>query len=76
VAGIKSIPTLSLITPLSDSRRAGIVSFNVKDSDAISRRLSGASVTHSVRGGGVIRVSPHVYNTEQEIDRVLALLDG
>ena len=76
VAGIKSIPTLSLVTPSSDSRRAGIVSFNVKDSEAVSRRLTDAGVAHSVRGGGVLRVSPHVYNTEQEIDRVLALLDG
>jgi selenocysteine lyase/cysteine desulfurase len=76
VSGIAAIPALSLVTPSSDSRRAGIVSFNVKDVDATSARLNHARVSHSVRGGGVIRFSPHVYNTEQEVDRVLALLDG
>jgi selenocysteine lyase/cysteine desulfurase len=76
VSGIAAIPALSLVTPSSDSRRAGIVSFNVKDVDAASARLDHARVSHSVRGGGVIRFSPHVYNTEQEVDRVLALLDG
>lgn len=75
IAGISSIPTLSLVTPSSASRRAGIVSFNVKDVNAVSARLNESGVAHSVRGGGVIRLAPHMYNTEQEIDRVLALLD-
>ena len=76
VSGISSIPTLSLVTPVDANRRAGIVSFNVKNVGAVSARLNDAAVTHSVRGGGVIRLAPHIYNTEQEIDRVLALMDG
>jgi selenocysteine lyase/cysteine desulfurase len=52
------------------------VSFNVKDVGAVSTRLNAAKVSHSVRGGGVIRLAPHIYNTEQEMDRVLALMDG
>lgn len=76
VDGISSISTLSLVTPSSASRRAGIVSFDVKDVSAVSARLNDAGVAHSVRGGGVLRMAPHIYNTEQEIDRVLALMDG
>jgi cysteine desulfurase/selenocysteine lyase len=76
VSGIVSIPTLSLLTPANAGRRAGIVSFNVKDVKAVSERLNEGGVSHSVRGGGVIRLAPHIYNTEQEIDRVLALMDG
>ena len=76
VEGIASIPTLSLVTPVDRNRRAGIVSFNVSDVGAVSERLNGAGVSHSVRGGGVIRMAPHIYNTDQEIDRVLALMDG
>jgi cysteine desulfurase/selenocysteine lyase len=76
VDGIDTISTLSLVTPSDPNRRAGIVSFNVQDVGAVSGRLTAAKVTHSVRGGGVIRLAPHVYNTEQEIDRVLALMDG
>jgi cysteine desulfurase / selenocysteine lyase len=76
VDGIAKIDTLSLVTPAEPNRRAGIVSFNVKDVGAVSARLTGANVAHSVRGGGVIRLAPHIYNTEQEMDRVLALMDG
>ncbi|HEY5087026.1 MAG TPA: aminotransferase class V-fold PLP-dependent enzyme, partial [Gemmatimonadaceae bacterium] len=76
VSGIASIPTLALVTPSGANRRAGIVSFNVKDVATVSARLNDSDVSHSVRGGGVIRLAPHIYNTEHEIDRVLALLDG
>lgn len=74
--GIADIRTLGLVTPADPARRAGIVSFNVKDVAKVSARLNDAHVAHSVRGGGVIRLAPHIYNTENDIDRVLALLDG
>jgi selenocysteine lyase/cysteine desulfurase len=76
VSGIANISTLNLITPFDPARRAGIVCFKVDDVDAVSKRLDEGGVSHSVRAGGVLRVAPHIYNTEQEIDRVLALLDG
>lgn len=74
VSGIALIPTLSLVTSSDANRRAGIVSFNVKDVGAVSARLNEAHVSHSVRGNGVIRLAPHIYNTDQEMDRVLALM--
>ena len=76
VDGIAAIPALSLVTPRDPKRRAGIVSFHAKAAEAISARLNANKVSHSIRGGGVIRLAPHIYNTEQEIDRVLALLNG
>ena len=72
--GIAEMPSLSLVTPRDPHRHAGIVSFNVRDVQSVSDRLTAANVTHSVRGGGVIRLSPHIYNTEDEIDRVLATM--
>lgn len=74
--GIAAIKTLALVTPSDPNRRAGIVSFNVDNVESVSKRLNDSGVSHSVRGGGVIRMAPHIYNTEQEMDRVLALLDG
>lgn len=76
VEGIAAIPALSLVTPRDPKRRAGIVSFHAEDAESISARLNDGDVSHSIRGGGVIRLAPHIYNTEQGIDRVLALLDG
>ncbi len=76
VDGIATMRALSLVTPRDPNRRAGIVSFNTKQADKISARLNDNAVSHSIRGGGVIRLAPHIYNTEKQIDRVLALLDG
>lgn len=52
--------------------KSGIVSFRHSRiaTDAVYRMLSDARVVCAVRGGHV-RLSPHFYNTEEEIDRVL-----
>jgi selenocysteine lyase/cysteine desulfurase len=63
-----------LVTPASPARRAGIVSFAPTDLQGMAKRLEAAQVIHTVREGA-IRLSPHVYNTMEEIDRVLALLE-
>ncbi len=41
--------------------------------DGLARRLAEADVYVSVRGDS-IRISPHVYNTEADVDRLFALL--
>lgn len=52
--------------------RSGIVVFHHSriDTESIFRKLTGARVVCAIRGGGV-RLSPHFYNTEEEVDRVL-----
>lgn len=62
-----------LVTPPERERRAGIVAVAPRDAKAASERLTGAGVVHSFREGA-IRLSPHFYNTEEEIDAALALL--
>ena len=62
-----------LVTPPERTRRAGIVAVAPRDPVAASERLTAAGVTHSLREGA-IRLSPHFYNTDDEIDRALALL--
>jgi selenocysteine lyase/cysteine desulfurase len=64
-----------LVTPAERERRAGIVAVAPRDPAAASERLTDAGVIHSLREGA-IRLSPHFYNTEDEIDRALALLTG
>jgi selenocysteine lyase/cysteine desulfurase len=64
-----------LVTPAERERRAGIVAVAPRDGVAASERLTRAGVVHSFREGA-IRLSPHFYNTEDEIDRALQLLAG
>jgi selenocysteine lyase/cysteine desulfurase len=65
-----------LVTPTAAARRAGIVAIRpVRDAGAVSRRLMRAGITHSLREGA-IRLSPHGYNTPEEVDRALAVLAG
>ena len=66
---------MRLVTPSDPARRAGVVSIVPRDPAAASARLRAAGVTHAVREG-TVRLSPHGYNTADEIDRALAALGG
>ncbi len=70
-----SRPDVRLVTPADRARRAGVVSFAAANLDAMAQRLVAAQVIHTVREGA-IRLSPHAYNTTDEIDRVLRILDN
>ena len=66
-------PGVTLLTPPDRAHRAGIVAVAPWDPVEASERLTAAGVTHSLRERA-IRLSPHFYNTDDEIDRALALL--
>ena len=71
----KHRPDVTLITPVSPAQRAGIVTLRTRDTAAAADRLTQAGVVFSLREGG-IRLSPHCYNTRDEIDAALAVLEG
>lgn len=62
-------------SPRGVGERSGIVVFDsaIHETGDLFARLSADGVIVSVRGDG-IRVSPHYYNTEAEIERLLGLL--
>ncbi|MGM7669823.1 aminotransferase class V-fold PLP-dependent enzyme [Microbacterium sp. A93] len=60
------------ITPAD--AQAGIVSFRTEDSAAITAELLRAGV-HVVEKLGLVRVSPHFYNTTAEVDRFAEALE-
>ena len=64
-----------LVTPADRSHRAGTVAVAPRDPAAASERLTAAGVIHSLREGA-IRLSPHFYNTDEEIAAALELLVG
>ena len=66
----RGIPVLS---PRDPAARSGIVTCGTgrEAPAAAAQRLHDAGICVSARGGG-LRASPHFYNTEEELDRLLA----
>ncbi len=63
------------ITPREPWRRAGIVSFRIPGQERAVAALREAGVELAVRGGAV-RLAPHLYNTREELEGVVEILDG
>jgi selenocysteine lyase/cysteine desulfurase len=65
----------TLISPHEGNNRSGIITFQLPDRDPaeIRKQLLAARIVSSCRGGGV-RISPHGYNTREEIDRMMEAL--
>jgi selenocysteine lyase/cysteine desulfurase len=64
-----------LVTPSDPARRGAIISVAPADPADASRRLTEAGIWHSLREGA-IRLAPHAYNTESEVDSALEVLEG
>ncbi len=64
-----------VLSPMDDATRSGILTFRSEHhtNAALFQRLSEGHIVCAVRGGG-IRISPHFYNTEDDIERFLAWL--
>ena len=62
-----------ILSPLEPSFRSGIVVFSVKNPEKLTNQLLAKRIYVSARGGG-IRVAPHIYNTEEEIKRLIQVL--
>ena len=81
-AGLASIPGVTLATPSDNSIRAGMVSFQIEGVESLA--LQGhLSRTERIRTRvigeydyGWMRLSTHIYNGPDEIERVLELLSG
>lgn len=72
---LKNKPDVTVITPGDASHRMGIVTFSVDsvskdDTDRIINELKEQQITISAREG-YFRISPHFYNTDNEIDMVI-----
>lgn len=62
-----------LVTPADPRHRAGTVCVRPANAAAVSERLKKHNVIHSYREGG-IRLSPHIYNTTEELREALSLI--
>jgi len=62
-----------ITSPVEKNRRSGIVTFEVEDAAKVAQRLQKENVVVAPRVN-TLRVSPHFYNKEQEIDTLLEKL--
>ncbi len=67
---------VELLSPGDPRRRAGIVTFRPRrgSAEALHRALLAADVVCAARGGGV-RLSPHFWHADADIDRALERID-
>jgi kynureninase len=63
-------------TPKDDEDRGGTICFDFAGADVISKALSERKFFHDHRPKCGIRVSPHFYTTDAELDSFLAALDA
>ena len=63
-----------LKTPERESERAGTVSFNIPEAQAIERELLKRNFLVDYRPRAGLRVSPHFYNTDAELDDLLSAI--
>ena len=61
-------------TPTADAERAGAVIVDVPDGYAVTQELIRREVIVDYRPGAGIRMSPHFYNTDAEIDHAMDVL--
>jgi cysteine desulfurase/selenocysteine lyase len=68
----EAIDGIEIVTPREESRRAGIVTISAGDREASGQlfdHLRQQSMIAAVREG-LVRFSPHFYNSSEEIDRI------
>jgi kynureninase len=63
-------------TPLDDRERGGTVTIDMPGSEQVAAELLRRDVIIDYRPGAGIRMSPHFYNTQDEIDRAMATVDA
>jgi kynureninase len=65
----------STITPIAAERRGGTVVLAIPQAEAVAGELVARDFLVDYRPGGGIRVSPHFYNTDDEIDDLISEIE-
>jgi kynureninase len=61
-------------TPLESKQRGGSVMIGVEDARAVVDQLAERRVFVDWRPGAGLRISPHFFNTDEEIDEAMNVL--
>lgn len=71
VDGLRHRTNVKLKSYVDEGSRSGIMNVACQNPDSALKHLLEQGIVVSVRGGG-LRISPHFYNTENEIDKLLS----
>ena len=61
--------------PRDPDRRGGTIAFDVPNGAAVAQALLSRDIVIDYRPGAGIRVAPHFYTTDEELDAVVTALD-
>ena len=67
---LQTLGEYEYITPLEKEYRSGIINVRIPDNIEVVKKLKENKIITSSRYGG-IRISPHFYNTEEDIDNLV-----
>lgn len=67
---------LRVNTPRDPNRRGGVVTVDVENGKEVNRELARRQVLVDYRPGAGIRMAPHFYTTDEELDHTIAELRG
>jgi kynureninase len=67
---------LEVRSPRDPARRGGTVTVHVPELEAVHRELGERGILCDFRPGAGIRLGPHFYNTDEELERVVAEIAG
>jgi selenocysteine lyase/cysteine desulfurase len=74
IENIKVMQDVKILSPVLPARRSGIFTFTAPVAmPMLYQRLMAEKIVCAQRGGG-IRLSPHFYNTESQLERTLEIL--
>jgi selenocysteine lyase/cysteine desulfurase len=71
---LRNLP-VAIQSPLGPGERSGILAFSCEDPTSLKKALAGEGIVVAEREGA-IRVSPHLYNTPEEIEKLCRVLKG
>jgi kynureninase len=61
--------------PRDPARRGGTIAFDVPNAYGVAQALLANNVIVDYRPNAGIRVAPHFYTSDDEVDRVVAMID-
>lgn len=74
VEGLQKIEGVKILLPRKPEESSGIVSLATTDNIKVAKGLERHNIKVSLRGNG-IRISPHFYNTKEEIIRTVEVVE-